>query len=256
MHSSPLKLALAALLGLAAGVLSGLFGVGGGIIIVPGLVLILGVGAKMASGTSLAATMPIAATGIITYAAHGSLDLYTGCVIGAGSFVGAFAGAWLLARIRPKALQVLFALLIIATAIKMLVDLPTGEGALEPTLTHTLVLLSLGLSVGVLAGLLGIGGGLIIVPVLIIGLGVDATLAKGASLVSILPTGISGTWANLRNANVNLKLAALVGVPGAFGAVIGGMLVQVIDQGLATGLLVVLLLFTSGQMLWKALRRG
>ena len=64
----------AALVGLAAGLLGGLFGVGGGLIIVPGLIGFAAMERRLAHGTSLAATLPIAAASLITYLAHGNVD--------------------------------------------------------------------------------------------------------------------------------------------------------------------------------------
>ncbi len=62
------------IVGLAAGLLGGLFGVGGGLIIVPGLVSLAGMDRRLAHGTSLAATLPIAAASLITYVSHGNVD--------------------------------------------------------------------------------------------------------------------------------------------------------------------------------------
>lgn len=77
----------AALLGLAAGFLSGLFGVGGGILIVPVLVLALGMNQRLAHGTSLAAVLPIAASGLIGFAVEDSVDWPVALALTAGAMV-------------------------------------------------------------------------------------------------------------------------------------------------------------------------
>jgi uncharacterized membrane protein YfcA len=82
--------------GLAAGLLSGLFGVGGGTVIVPMLVLILAYGQKLASGTSLAAIVPTAAVGVISYAVHDSVAWIPAVILAVGSVAGAQIGTWLL----------------------------------------------------------------------------------------------------------------------------------------------------------------
>jgi uncharacterized membrane protein YfcA len=240
------------LIGLAAGVLSGLFGVGGGIVMVP-LLSLVGVLPRLASGTSLAATVPISLVGLITYAAHGALDLIPGLAIGGGTFLGAYVGTWLLQRIRPKALQITFALVMLATAVRLFIALPGDGDPFTPTLGRVLLLVVFGVVVGVLSGLLGIGGGLVIVPVLVLGMGIDATIAKGASLVAILPGGVSGTLGNLRNHNVDLGMATAIGLSGAAGTVLGGWLVQVIDQRVAMALFTGLLVISALQMARKAL---
>ena len=244
-----------AVLGAFAGVLSGLFGVGGGIIMVPVLVM-LGLSQRLASGTSLAATVPIAIVGVITYASHGTIDLVPGLAIGFGSFFGAFLGTWLLQRVKPKVLQLFFALAMVATAVRLFVDLPVEGTGFAPQPLTLALLVCFGLLVGALAGLLGIGGGLIIVPVLVLTLGLDPNLAKSSSLIAMLPSGVSGTYGNLRNHNVSLRLAAAIGLPGSLTTIFGGWLVHVIDTRLAMALFAVLLVLSALQMVRKALKRG
>ena len=72
----------------------------------------------------------------------------------------------------------------------------------------------LGLVSGVLAGLLGVGGGIVMVPSMVIFFSMPTTLAKGTSLVAIIPTAIIGTKRNITKNNVNLKLAAIIGLSG------------------------------------------
>ena len=92
-------------IGLAAGLLSGLFGVGGGTVIVPLLVLLLGFDQRLAAGTSLAAIVPTATVGVISYAVHGSVAWIPGLILAAGAVVGAQIGTWLLPRISQTVLR-------------------------------------------------------------------------------------------------------------------------------------------------------
>jgi len=75
----------------------------------------------------------------------------------------------------------------------------------------------------VLAGLLGIGGGVIMVPVMMLVLGLSPVIAKGTSLAVIVPTAIIGTWRNRRNLQVDMRAAAVVGLAGAGCAVAGAL---------------------------------
>ena len=92
-------------IGLLAGLLSGLFGVGGGTVIVPFLVLLLRFDQRLAAGTSLAAIVPTATVGVISYAVHGSVAWIPALLLAAGAVVGAQIGTWLLPRLSLTVLR-------------------------------------------------------------------------------------------------------------------------------------------------------
>ncbi len=117
----PNALILAAI-GLAAGVLSGLFGVGGGIIMVPGMVLLAGIAQQRASATSLAAIVPIAAVAAVIFGQADSLNLPAAAVLMVGSIIGVQVGARLMTRIGEDRLRIGFAIFMIAVAVTMLVS--------------------------------------------------------------------------------------------------------------------------------------
>ena len=108
------------LIGLAAGLLSGLFGIGGGLLIVPALVLLADYPQKTALGTSLGALLlPVGALGAYTYWQHGNLEVRASLLIGAGIFFGAYAGARL-AQVLPGALlQRMFAVVMLVMAARL-----------------------------------------------------------------------------------------------------------------------------------------
>ena len=110
---------LLALIGLAAGVLSGLFGVGGGIVMVPALVMV-GLGQHRAQSTSLAAIVPIAIVGAILFGRADSVDIAAAAVLAAGSLGGARAGALLMHRLSGVLLARVFGVFLILVAISML----------------------------------------------------------------------------------------------------------------------------------------
>jgi uncharacterized membrane protein YfcA len=110
----------AAAIGAAAGLFSGLLGVGGGIVMVPLLVLVSGLSQHEAHATSLAAIVPIAAVGALRFGAEGALDLPVAFLLAAGSLVGAPLGARLMARTGESALSLAFGLLVIAVAVGLL----------------------------------------------------------------------------------------------------------------------------------------
>lgn len=110
------------LIGLAAGFFSALFGVGGGIVIVPLLVLACGWELRSASATSLAAIGITATSGVITYVVHGDVRPTYALLLGIPAAVGAAAGTTLQQRLPVRTLSLLFAVLLVGIAIRMLVQ--------------------------------------------------------------------------------------------------------------------------------------
>jgi uncharacterized membrane protein YfcA len=108
------------LIGLAAGFFSALFGVGGGIVIVPLLIGLLGYGAHLATGTSLAAIGLIALAGTIAYAVRGEVDFGYAALIGFPAAVGAVVGAAVQQRLSARALALAFSLLLVAVGVALL----------------------------------------------------------------------------------------------------------------------------------------
>lgn len=106
--------ALVLLTGAAAGFLAGLFGVGGGAVIVPGLELVVGVGDLMARGTSLLVMIPTAIAGTRSNARHGVVDLRAGLLVGAGAAVAAPAGTAIAVLVSPATGSLLFSLFLLA----------------------------------------------------------------------------------------------------------------------------------------------
>jgi uncharacterized protein len=108
------------LIGLAAGVLSGLFGIGGGVVIVPALLLVAGMSPLTATGTSLGALLlPVGALGAWEYYRQGHLDLRVALLLAVGLFLGAFGGAKLAQVLTPLQLKRAFAVFLVLVAIRV-----------------------------------------------------------------------------------------------------------------------------------------
>jgi uncharacterized protein len=110
------------LIGLAAGFFSALFGVGGGIVIVPLLLLVGGWELRSATATSLAAIGITATAGVITYAAHGQVKPAYAALVGIPAALGALGGTSLQQRLPVRTLSFLFAALLLAIAVRMLLQ--------------------------------------------------------------------------------------------------------------------------------------
>lgn len=111
-----------AAIGTAAGVFSGLFGVGGGIVMVPLLVLWLGYGEREATGTSLAAIVIIAGAAAAAQAAYGNVDVAKGLFVGIPAVGGVLAGTALQQRVSQRTVSLIFAVLLVASAVALLLE--------------------------------------------------------------------------------------------------------------------------------------
>jgi uncharacterized membrane protein YfcA len=110
-----------AVIGTAAGAFSGMFGVGGGSVIVPLLVLWLGYGERVATGTSLLAIVVIGALAAAGQGLHGNVDILEGVLIGIPAIGGVVVGTGLQQRLPERTISLLFALLLVAIAIELIV---------------------------------------------------------------------------------------------------------------------------------------
>lgn len=252
-------LAQATVVGVAAGLLAGLFGVGGGIIMVPLLVAWFALDQRRASATSLMAIIPIAGAAAMGYAATGNVDSGGGLLLLLGGVAGGQVGAWLLPRTPIPRLQLWFGLLSLATAVRLVVaeggSAPTGVGA-GGSLGTAALLVCVGVAAGVLAGLLGVGGGIIMVPALVILVGASADVARGTSLLAVIGTALTASAANARNGLVELRTALVAGLVGAPAGVAGSALGQWLPGRLALALFAGLLTWSGVRMIARSRAAG
>ena len=244
--------ALPILVGLAAGLISGSFGVGGGIIIIPGLVVFLQFTQRLSHGTSLLAILPIAAAGLVGFIFHDSIDVVYGLFLGLGSIFGALIGTKLLGLISNIWLTRIFIVILILTAARLFIDIPVTPQEMSLSPVTAIVLVLIGALIGAIAGLLGIGGGLVLVPILIIFFGAIAPVAKGTSLLVTLIAGTAGTWSNYRNANIDIPVAVKIGLAGVPTALIGSQLAMVMSDRVSSIFFAILLLVSAARLLRSA----
>ena len=248
------KLMQTVLVGLAAGFLSGLFGVGGGILIVPALVLVLGMTQRLAHGTSLAAVLPIAISGVVGFAMEDSIDWPVAAALIIGAMAGAVIGTHALQILSPTALARVFAVVLLLSAARLVLDDSDGSGRGALTVLAFAGLVLIGLLSGTLAGLLGVGGGVVMVPAMILLFGVPAAIAKGTSLAVIVPTSIVATQRNLRNGNADIRSAAAVGLAGIVSAYLASKISVGLDERLSNALFAALLTFVAVRMLVRSFK--
>ena len=248
--------AAAVLAGFTAGLAGGLFGVGGGIVLVPMLTALFALSQHEAHGTSLAAIGATAVAGLVVYGLAGHVAWLPAALMGVASVFTARFGARLAARTSRERLTLAFAVFLLLVAARILWRAPIGSA--QHALTGPLGLLAslgVGAAVGLLAGFMGVGGGIIAVPALTLLFGMTQQTAQGTSLALIMVTAPFGALEHDRHGNVARPL-----LPGlAAGAMVGAPLASLAAQRLPQAALAlgfaVFLIANGARMLWMRLRR-
>ena len=223
---------LAILLGTLIGLSLGMIGGGGSILTVPILVFIMGQDAHLATATSLAVVGATSAAGAFPHWRAGRVRFRTAIPFGIAGILGAFAGAWVNHLLPGAVILVLFGFLMLAVAARMFLSpkIPAKLVDGRAIRDDWVPMIATGLSVGVMTGFFGVGGGFLIVPALVVVLGLNMRTAVGTSLVVIAINSASGLAAHLRYGSLDLMMAALFTVGGAVGAFVGAALAGKLDE--------------------------
>jgi uncharacterized membrane protein YfcA len=212
-----LRTLIAALIGFGSGIASGAFGIGGALLSTPGIRWALDAPALIAVGTTLPVIIPTALTGLVAYVRGKMVDTRSAFVAAAAGGVFAIFGALATQAIAGEALLITTAALIFVLSVRMFPRRSdeTPHPRFRPTVP---VLLVVGAISGFVAGLLGVGGGVILVPVLTVLLRFPVKTALGTSLAVVAAQAIPGTVTHAIIGNVDWAIAGglMIGVvPGA-----------------------------------------
>ncbi|MFN0096485.1 MAG: sulfite exporter TauE/SafE family protein [Dehalococcoidia bacterium] len=224
----------------AGGLFSGLVGGGGGAIMVPIMTGPLRMEQHLAHGTSLAIIILTALAAALTYSSHGHFDAQLAASMMVAATIAAFCGARVARRIPALRLRQLFAVFLIAVALRLLV-MPS----IDPVFGHAdattwTVGPAIGFAGGFLSGALGVGGGAVFVPALVLVLGLEQHDAQGISLWVVVAATIAGALTHHRQGTVDLRAVAWMtplsipaGVAGAYIAdALGARTLQVVVSGI------------------------
>ena len=242
--------------GVGAGFLSGLFGVGGGLVIVPALMALLGMDQRRASATSLAAIIVTAAVGSGTYALHGEVSWAGGALLVVGALAGSQIGVWLLRRLPAPSLPWILIGFTVFVIVSQYLHVPTREGAVSLTPASCALLILVGLCAGILSGLVGVGGGSVIVPGMELAVGAGDLIARGTSLLVMIPTGIAGTVTNLRHRMVDLRVGLIVGVSAAATTPFGRLVATLVSPSVGAILFNIFLLSIIASTILKMRKKA
>lgn len=221
------------IIGLLAGCFGGMVGLGGGVIMIPLMVSKLGMSQHKAHGTSMVALIFTGLFGAIAYATKAEVEFLSALILATTAICTASAGAKFANSLPEWKLKRSFGAFLIFVSL-MLVTKPFLHGLL-PTVSDSLgrygILLITGVVAGFFAGMMGVGGGTIMVPPMVLLLGFSQHMAHGTALLTMVPAAVAGAITHLRLGNVyKPPLAGLV-VGLSIGATAGGMIALQLPEG-------------------------
>jgi uncharacterized protein len=232
---------LAVLSGSLVGAILALIGGGGSILAVPLLVYVVGVASPhVAIGTAAVSVGLNAALGLAVHARRGTVLWRCGLMFAGSGVVGSALGASLGKAVDGRRLLALFGLLMIGVGLNMLrsVIRPPATATTAPApanlKSQSIYLIGVGLTVGLLAGFFGIGGGFLIVPGLMLAAGMPITNAVGTSLIGVTAFGLTTAFSYAASGLIDWSLAALVVGGGLIGSQLGSRLNAMLGKDLKT----------------------
>ena len=205
------------MVGFLGGIPAGLLGLGGGILFIPLMVYIAKLNMKDITGVSSMAVAIVATVGSIRYSSEGyGLGPFIPYLI-VGGILGALVGNRLNKGLDSNSLKKIFSIVLLITAIRMNFIVVGNEISNDNMLTYVLI----GFVSGILAGLLGLGGGVVRIPGLLLFAGLPSLVAQGASLITSVPTAIAAAYPKVKDSPTQIKQGIMLGGGGSLGVLIG-----------------------------------
>lgn len=232
--------------GFAIGLASSMVGVGGGVFMGPLLILGYGFAPASAFGTSLGAMAPMALSSTAAYGRQGHTRARLAMLIVPLAAAGGIAGAWTTSAVSGDLLRKWFGLFALALA-ALLIFRPEGPGKNSRFKIPGAALAPAGFGVGFASGLLGIGGGILMVPALMAA-GLDIRAAVATSLLAILPTSLFGAATHYSLGSLSLPHALLLAAGAVPGAQVGVRLAAKVSRRSIAYALAAILVYSGLRM--------
>lgn len=215
----PVYLGVLTVIGLVGGFMAGFLGISGGVVMIPLLLYGAQLPMKLATGISMAQAFAATISGVVIHRQNRTVDARLGIVLGLAGMLGALLGSLASAALDGRTLLAVYVLLVVVSIALLL--RPTLEQGKDrsPDLRRAL---PVGLGVGILAGMLGVGGGFILIPLMTSFLRVPIRVAVGTSLLSVLLITLSGLTGKVATGLFDLQIAAFVVLGSIVGAQAGG----------------------------------
>lgn len=236
------------------GLFSGLTGVGGGALMIPLMTGVLKMRQHTAHGTSLVVIVFAAAAGAVTYVVHDGIDWALVATLLAGSAAGAYIGARLVQRLPAMRLRQLFGLFLLAVGARLILFHEAEPVLSVSGVAEHAVGAAIGLAGGLSAGALGVGGGAIFVPGLVILLGTGQHDAQAASLNVIVFTAIVAGFTHYRHGSIDLGAAAWITPAAVPAGIAGATVADQLDGAVLQRIFAIVVLGVGTQMLVTATR--
>lgn len=220
------------LIGLLAGVFGGLLGLGGGVVMIPLMLRFRRLTQHQAHGTSLMALVFTGGAGAVTYYLKGSVDILAGVCLASSAVFTSWLGAFYANSLPEWKLKRAFGLFIVLVSLMMLAKPYYGQFSHPVTGGFKiLVLLGSGAVAGFFSGMMGVGGGSLMVPALVLLVGLSQHTSQGTSLLAMVPGGTVGAVTHWRLGNVARPLLGGL-IPGILlGTYLGGSLAHLLSDG-------------------------
>jgi uncharacterized protein len=245
-------------IGLIAGVLGGLLGVGGGVVVVPLMADVLKFRQQEAHGTSLVTVLVTAAAGSFVYYLNGSADIPAAAVLAGTALSTIRLGARYCSSLPEWKLRRIFAVFLLFISLLLILKtlLPHAAEGPSPAWIRWIVLLLLGLLTGFISGMMGVGGGSFMIPLMVLFAGIDQRTAQGISLLAMIPASAAGVWTHWKMGNVRTGV-----LPGLTAGVLAGVFAGAASAHLIPEmelrlLYVLLLIYIAARYLRKTPRPG
>lgn len=234
------------LIGLAAGLFGGLVGLGGGVVMIPLMVGILKLEQIKAHGNSLAAIVCSGLVGAATYAWQGSVDIIAAVLLASAAVFTVRAGARYAGSLPEWKLKKAFGAFLLLVTLMMLIKPYLPHLATPATgWLKILTLVFAGAFTGFLSGMMGVGGGTIMVPAMVLLTGMPQYVAQGSSLLAMVPVGVTGSYTHWRLGSLDSKLLTGL-IPGIIaGSILGGLLAHSIPEGMLRLLFAIVLAWSG-----------
>ena len=226
-------------LGSFVGLLSGFFGIGGGTILIP-LLLMLGYETKAAIGISVVQMVFSSVYGSYLNNKKGTLDVKMVSVIGAGGFVGALLSGYIAAVLSDKILEIMFLSFALFALLRLFFK--THEDVQEKSL-HYSILLLIGAVLGAFSMTIGVGGSILLVPILVGFLHVSLKKAVSAGLFFVVFSSVSGLISHALKGHIDYQSGVIIGLASLIGVYVGIHLKERVSHKVQKRLLVVFYLF-------------
>ena len=182
------------------------------------------------------------------------MDVAAGLLVALGGVGGALIGTKLLRTLPLGWLRWLFIALLVLVAIRLFFEVPSREAELAYSPLVVVALVGVGVVMGIASGLFGIGGGIILVPILITFFGLGDLLAKGTSLLAMIPTAISGSVSNTRAGLVRVSDGLIAGIAAVIASFGGVALAFFLPPQVAAIVFAAFILIVVVQLVFRALR--